>query len=88
MTMGIKDEELKQLIEESSTNSDQWSLVQFTKFPCHTQAVELTVKFVTEAAAAVCDQDARDGFICARKGSLSLFRIFGTKKYFKFELEF
>ena len=54
MTMEIKDEVLKQLIEESSTNSDQWTLVEFPKFPCHTLAVERTVKLVTKAAAAVC----------------------------------
>lgn len=85
MTMDIKDEELKQLIEESSTNSDLWSLLEFPKFPCHTQAVERTIKLVTEAAGAVCGQDARDGFIHARKGSLSLFPVFGTKKDFKME---
>lgn len=85
MTMEIKDEELKQLIEESSTNYERWSIVDFPKFPCHTQAVERTVKLVTEAAAAVCGQDARDGFIRAKKESLSLFPVFGSKKDFKIE---
>lgn len=85
MTMEIKDEELKQLIEESSINTDQWSLVEFPKFPCHTQAAERTVKLVTETTAAFCGQDARDGFIRTRKGSLSLSNVFGTRKDFKIE---
>jgi len=33
------------------------------EFPCHTQAVERAVKMVTEAAASVCGEDARHGFL-------------------------
>lgn len=83
MMMEIEDEELKQLTEESSTNYHEWSLEEFLKFPCHTQTVERTEKLVTEAATAVCGQNAKDGFIHARKGSLSLFFVFKTKKDFK-----
>ena len=36
------------------------------QFPCHTQATERCIRLVTEASAAVCCQDARDGFIRAR----------------------
>ena len=39
---------------------------EFTRFPCHTQAVERCIKFVTEAAASVLGQERRDGFIRAR----------------------
>ncbi|CAH0381343.1 unnamed protein product [Bemisia tabaci] len=39
---------------------------KMTLFPCHTQAVERGVKLVTEASAAVCDAESRDGFIRAR----------------------
>ena len=34
----------------------------FTKFPCHTQAAERTVKLVTEASKKVCGHIKRDGF--------------------------
>jgi len=35
------------------------------EFPCQTKAVERAVKTVTEAAASVCGEDARHGFILA-----------------------
>ena len=36
------------------------------KFCSHTQSTERCVKLVTEAAAKVCGQEARDGYIRAR----------------------
>ena len=36
------------------------------QFSCHTQSTERCVKLVTETAAAVCGQDARDGYIKVR----------------------
>ena len=35
-------------------------LIDFTKYPCHTQAVERCVKLVTEACSSVCGVKARD----------------------------
>ena len=32
-------------------------------FPCHTQAVERTIRVMTESASAVIGQEARDGWI-------------------------
>ena len=46
--------------------SKESPLIDFPKFPCHTQAVERCVKLVTEASAAVCGNTSRDGFIRAR----------------------
>ena len=41
-------------------------IIDFPKFPCHTQAFERCVKLVTDASAAVCGTDSRDGFIRVR----------------------
>ncbi|GBM54840.1 hypothetical protein AVEN_3827-1 [Araneus ventricosus] len=48
-------------------------------FPCHTQATELIVKVVKEAAAAVCGPSRRDGFIRNRLKSRNLIPVFNTK---------
>ena len=49
-------------------------------FSCHTQSTERVVKLVTEAAAAVCGQEARDGFIRARVQHREALPKFTTKK--------
>lgn len=51
------------------------------KFSCHTQSTERCVKLVTEAAAAVCGQEARDGYIRARIHHREAMPIFTTKKH-------
>lgn len=61
ITSNISTEDLKQFINSSAT-----PMVDFPKFPCHTQAVERCVKLVTEAAKSVIGSVARDGFIHAR----------------------
>ena len=38
---------------------------EYPNLSCHTQSTERCVKLVTEAAAAVCGQEARDGYIQA-----------------------
>ena len=50
------------------------------QFSCHTQSTERCVKLVTEAAAAVCGQDARDGYIRARLQHREEMPTFKTKK--------
>jgi len=40
------------------------------------------VKIVTEAAAAVCGQEARDGYIRARLQHREEMPVFTTKKHF------
>jgi len=47
----MKDAELRDLVTMEVTPT-----VNFSKFPCHTQAVERHVKLVKEAAKAVCGQ--------------------------------
>ena len=51
------------------------------KFSCHTQSTERCVKLVTEAAAAVCGQEARDGYIRARIQHREAMAVFTTKKH-------
>jgi hypothetical protein len=57
----ITEEELIILIKH-----DETPIVSFSRFPCHTQAVERCIKLVTEASVAVIGPDSRDGFICSR----------------------
>ncbi|GBM87711.1 hypothetical protein AVEN_25756-1 [Araneus ventricosus] len=54
----ISKEELIDKLSLPDNTVPEWS---FTAFPCHTVAVERTVKLVTEAAFRVCGFDARDG---------------------------
>lgn len=73
----MTDNELKEFIKAEVTPT-----VLFSKFPCHTQAVERHVKLVTEAAKAVCGQKTRDGFIRARIASRQLMSKFESKRDF------
>lgn len=54
-------------------------LVDFPRYPCHTQAVERSVKPVTEASSAVCGFKGRDGFIRIRLESRQIMPYFNTK---------
>ena len=58
-------------------------IADFPRFPCHTQAVELCVKLVTQASAAVCGETSRNGFIRSRLDSFSIMPTFGTKAQYK-----
>ena len=70
----ISEEELKSLIAGNAP-----PVLEFESFPCHTQSVEKCVKLVTEAAAAVCEENNRDGFKRARLQSRELMPQFETK---------
>jgi len=54
-------------------------VINFPKYPCHTQAVEGCVKLVTEAASLVCGQNARDEFIRVRLEFRQIIPHFSTK---------
>ncbi|KAJ8962822.1 hypothetical protein NQ318_001222 [Aromia moschata] len=54
----------------------------FSRLPCHTQAIERTVKLVTEAAFKVCGPEKRDGFIRTTLQSRQRMPSFETKKDF------
>ena len=51
------------------------------KLSCHTQSTERCVKLVTEAAAAVCGHEARDGYIRAQLQHREAMPVFSTKKH-------
>ena len=61
VTKEIDDETLLRFIHE-----DISPIVGFSRYPCHTQAVERHIKLVTEASVSVCGQESRDGFIRVR----------------------
>ena len=49
-------------------------------FPCHTQAIERTVKEVTAAASSVCGPERRDGFIPGRAQHIELVPRINSKQ--------
>ena len=51
---------------KSYVKSRMLPLGLFPKFPCLTQAVERTVKLVTEASACVVNSSEREGYIIAK----------------------
>ena len=55
----------------------------FTKFPCHKQAAERTVKLVTEASKKVCGHNKRDGFIRSTLKSRKTMPEFRYKRHHK-----
>ncbi|KAF0705713.1 Uncharacterized protein FWK35_00035610 [Aphis craccivora] len=79
ITSKIDQEILKQII--GGRNKENY--FDIFNFPCHTQAVERSVKLVTEASAAVCGQTRRDGFIRSRIESRRIMPQFYSKKDFR-----
>ncbi|GBM12797.1 hypothetical protein AVEN_247572-1 [Araneus ventricosus] len=59
--MHIKDKDLKEMFKE-----EQFPVLTFEGFPCHTQSVERCVKLISEAAIKVCGEIAKDGYIRAK----------------------
>lgn len=59
--------------------SKEAPVIDFPRFPCHTQAVERCVKAVTEASQTVVGQKSRDGFIRARNAARMIMPTFNTK---------
>lgn len=75
----VSNEELTEIVKTTDV-AYGW---EFSYFPCHTQAVERTVKLVTEASAAVCGHDARDDMIRATLQSRSIMPKFNIKSQYK-----
>lgn len=73
MLKDVSDDEIEKAIQIPQ----KWTL---DDFPCHTQSVERHVKMVTEAAASVCGDMRRDGYIRAKILSRKCIPHFGTKK--------
>ncbi|GBO23346.1 hypothetical protein AVEN_235140-1 [Araneus ventricosus] len=51
LTMHIKDKDLREMCKE-----EQFPVLTFEEFPCHTQPVERCVKLISEAAMNVCGE--------------------------------
>lgn len=75
--MQISTEELETLVSRGEDNK-----IDFLRLPCHTQAVERSVKTVTEASGTLCSKSAREGFIKAKIESRKLMPKFDSKKDF------
>lgn len=75
ITSRISNEDLQKFINSCDT-------ITFGKYPCHTQCVERCIKLVSEASAAVCGYEQRDGFIRVRVNSRDAMPVFNTKKEF------
>lgn len=57
--------------------------IDFKKLPCNTQAVERSVKLVTEASMSVCTAAAREGFIVNTLRSRNAMPQYNSKKDYK-----
>lgn len=57
----------------------------FIRLPCHTQAVERSVKIVTEAAISACDKKTRDGMIHAKLASRKVMPKFDSRRDFLYK---
>ena len=73
----VSDEDLQSYLTEEVAH-----VVQFVRYPCHTQAVERGIKLVTEASAAVCSQKNRDGFFRNRLALRAKMEVFNTKSQY------
>ncbi|GBP11869.1 hypothetical protein EVAR_74507_1 [Eumeta japonica] len=76
------NDELIQIIEKKGDET-----ILFFRLPCHTQAVERSVKIVTEAAMLACDKKARDGMIHAKLASRKAMPKFDSRKDFFYKNE-
>lgn len=74
LTLNISDDAIKLFVANGSA-----PIIDFPRFPCHTQAVERCVKLVTESSSNVCGAEARDGFIRTRVAARAIMPCFNTK---------
>ena len=51
LTRDISDAEIEQFV---ASGASEVKIIDFPRFPCHTQSIERCVKLVTETSAVVC----------------------------------
>jgi hypothetical protein len=73
ITMNVTDSEVDSFILDKT-------VFDFEKYPLHTQAVERTIKLVSDASSRVCGQDSRDGYIHTRLASRERIPKFESRK--------
>jgi hypothetical protein len=78
MTKYLTDSDLQVCVE-----TRLFEKVNFQDFPCHNQATERCIRLVTQASAAVCGDEQRDGFIRAKLKSRIIMKHFNTKSEFR-----
>ena len=78
LTKCIETATIKEIIPNK-----QFSSNVIPNLPCHTQAVELHIKIVTEASAAVVGHENREDYIFNRIKSRLSMPSFNTKKEYK-----
>ena len=76
----MSDSEIITCVESRATDK-----VDYPRFPCHTQGTERCIKLVTQASAAVCGEERRDGFIHARLHSRKIMKQFTNKAEFRLQ---
>ena len=76
---------ISDLYLEGFVHGGETPVIEFARFPCHTQAVERCVKGATEASlyCSFVAQDARDGFIRARISARMIMPTFNTKNEYR-----
>ena len=82
MLKDVSDDDIENAIQipQKRTLDDLDTLRTIDDFLCHTQIVERHVKMVTEAAASVCGDMRRAGYIRAKLLSRKYIPHFGSKK--------
>ena len=76
----MSDSEIITCVESRATDK-----VDYPRFPCHTQGTERCIKLVTQASAAMCGEERRDGFIHARLHSRKIMKQFTNKAQFRLQ---
>lgn len=79
LTRDLEEHNLRLVVENGLGDN-------ITGHPCHNQAVERSVKLVTEASSKVCTSTSRDGFIRTTLESRSELPKFNTKKEYTIKL--
>ena len=78
LTKYLTDSELQVFVQNRA-----FEKINLPAFPCHTQATERCIRLVTQASAAVCGVERRDGFIHARLKSRKIMKRFNTKSEYR-----
>ncbi|GBL85919.1 hypothetical protein AVEN_63232-1 [Araneus ventricosus] len=73
LLMNVPFKEIEAMVKVRKT-------VEWSKYPCHTQAVERCIRLVSEASESVYGEEKRHGFILNRIQSKSLINHYNTKK--------
>ncbi|GBO08893.1 hypothetical protein AVEN_224413-1 [Araneus ventricosus] len=77
LTMHIKDKDLKEMCKE-----EQFPVLTFEEFLCHTLSVERCVKLISEAAMKVCGETARDRYMRAKLQARKELPTFDSKEQY------